>query len=70
MLTINKFGAISLILLVIEITSIIIYCIQISKSKEKNTDLLYDISNRIQKGNITQLYINKYSFLLLFKRIL
>ena len=47
MLTINKFGAISLILLVIEITSIIIYCIQISKSKEKNTDLLYDINNRI-----------------------
>ena len=49
MLTINKFGVLSLILLVIEITSIIVYIIQIGKSKEKNTDILYEISVNMQR---------------------
>ena len=70
MLTINKFGVLSLILLVIEITSIIVYIIQIGKSKEKNTDILYEISVNMQKGNMTHFNINKYSYLLSFKRIL
>ena len=56
------------ILFILEIIFLIVYIVHIKKSKEKNTNIIERMINNLTRDNMSYFLINKYSYLLEFKR--